>query len=1026
MIPKQLTIQGLYSYQQKQTIDFNTLTDARLFGIFGQVGSGKSTILEAITFAIYGKTDRLNLTGDNRNYNMMNLKSDTFMIEFIFSAGDSQNLYMATAKSRRNRKNFEDVRKIERGAYKNADDKWEPIPENELEKVIGLSYENFKRTIIIPQGRFQEFLQLGNTDRSRMMKELFNLKKFDLYYQVASLETDNNNRKQHIEGQLKQLGDIQPERLESLKKEAEEKKAEGKKLEIQLVQKRKQETELQQLKTLTEKKQELEKQLQNLIAQKETIHQQEQQLKDYQYCQAHFKGLLESENELIRRKVNLENSIRENQQELKSLEDKINDSQRLLEGMKPEMDKKDVYLHQADDFQKMAEVNDLTSQIKKLHERISQGEEKTKENAATLEKLVREQKNNEKKLTDLKQKLPDFNVLTEVGQWHSTKQNLNLTLDSIKTELVNQKKKKEVLLKDVSKLFTQPPFHGAPDLNSPEEGMEWLNQKTLEAKDQLSGMEASLSDLRVQAKLHEFTSELKEGKPCPLCGSLEHPSILDSENVTEKINQIEVRQKQIQDEIKNYGEFDIKLRSFRDKLEIAGEAMAKTEEKRNELQNSIENHQSRFVWDKYETKAQVDTAIALNKQIQQEIEVTENLRAKIQHDLETAQKNKEKYASLLDNIKGTKISRESEKNTLVKQIKTLQTGDYMDSSTDELNEKSKELHKKITVLINRHEQLTKNISELQQEYGKLNGKIEVSQQTLQEEVQNHKKLLHDIESQLLASPWQHMDEVKKILKLQMNTEEVQRKINDYHQEVSNVEAKRNEVISEIDDRTYDANLYEVLKRELEELSENLTIINQEAGRIANEISRLASNLETIAKLTKEHEEILLREEDLKTLKSLFKANGFVDFVSSVYLQNLCNAANERFQKMTRQRLSLELTDDNNFQVRDFMNGGNVRNIKTLSGGQTFQASLALALALADNIQKMSGSDENFFFLDEGFGSLDKDSLDIVFETLKSLRQENRIVGVISHVDEMQQEISTYLKIENDDEKGSMVHESWKM
>ncbi len=1026
MIPKQLTIQGLYSYQQKQTIDFNALTDARLFGIFGQVGSGKSTILEAITFAIYGKTDRLNLTGDNRNYNMMNLKSDTFLIEFVFSAGENQQLYLATAKSKRNRKNFEDVRKIERGAYKKIDDKWEPIQENELENVIGLSYENFKRTIIIPQGRFQEFLQLGNTDRSRMMKELFNLKKFDLYYQVVSIETDNNNRKQHIEGQLKQLGDIKPERVESLKKELKEKEEEGKKLEVQLAVKRKHETELQHLKVLTEKNQELEKQLKVLLAQKETIHQQEKQLKDYQYCQAHFKALLDKESELTRRKVNLENSIRENQEALKSLEDKIKNSQHQLDGMKPELEKKDGYLQQSVDFERMAEVNDLTVQINNLDERIVKGAEKTKENDATLKKRVNEQKNNEKILTDLKQKLPDFSILTEVGQWHSTNQSLNAALDSIKAELETQKKNKEALINEVSNILTQPPFHGAPGLNTPEEGLQWLHHKTLEAKSQLSGMEASLSDLKVQAKLHQFTSELKDGKACPLCGSLEHPTILDIENVTEKVHQTEVSQKQLQDEIKIYGEFEIKLRSFKDKLELAGEAIAKSEEKRNELQKNVENHQSRFAWDKYETKEQVDTAFGLYKQIQQEIEEKEDHRAKIQHDLETAQKNKEKYVSLLDDIKRDKISRESEKNILVKQIKTLQINDYTDSSAEELNEKSKELHKKIADLTKRHEQLTKSISDLQQEHGNLNGKIEVNKQTWLEEVQNHKKLLHDIEMQLHASAWQHVDEVKEILKLQMNTEEVQRRINDYHREVNSVETKRNEITSGIDGRTYDANLHEILKRELEELSEKLTKINQEAGSISKEISQLSSNLETLANLQKEHDEVLLREEDLKTLKSLFKANGFVDFVSSVYLQNLCNAANERFQKMTRQRLSLELTDDNNFQVRDFMNGGNVRNIKTLSGGQTFQASLALALALADNIQKMSGADENFFFLDEGFGSLDKDSLDIVFETLKSLRQENRIVGVISHVDEMQQEISTYLKIEIDDEKGSMVHESWKM
>ena len=105
--------------------------------------------------------------------------------------------------------------------------------------------------------------------------------------------------------------------------------------------------------------------------------------------------------------------------------------------------------------------------------------------------------------------------------------------------------------------------------------------------------------------------------------------------------------------------------------------------------------------------------------------------------------------------------------------------------------------------------------------------------------------------------------------------------------------------------------------------------------------------------------------------------------------------------------------------------GKVRSIKTLSGGQTFQAALSMALALADSIQHFTNPSQNFFFLDEGFGSLDKESLEVVFETLKSLRKENRIVGVISHVEEMQQEIDTHLRIINGEENGSRVFESWK-
>src|SRR5690554_4070512 len=107
MKPIELTIEGLYSYQERQTIDFNMLTSSNLFGIFGPVGSGKSSILEAITFAIYGRTDRLNLSGDNRYYNMMNLRSNEMLIDFIFEAGKERVSYRATARCMRNSRNFE-------------------------------------------------------------------------------------------------------------------------------------------------------------------------------------------------------------------------------------------------------------------------------------------------------------------------------------------------------------------------------------------------------------------------------------------------------------------------------------------------------------------------------------------------------------------------------------------------------------------------------------------------------------------------------------------------------------------------------------------------------------------------------------------------------------------------------------------------------------------------------------------------------------------------------------------------------
>ena len=252
MIPVKLTIQGLFSYQEKQTIDFQRLTEAHLFGIFGSVGSGKSSILDAITYALYGETERMNAR-DNRNYNMMNLKSDELFIEFDFCAGRERTVYRSVVRGKRNRKRFDEVKTLDRSAYKNLNGIWEPIEVEQLPLVIGLSYENFKRTIIIPQGRFQEFLQLGNKDRTQMMKELFNLGKFELWYKTVALETKNSQQLQLLQGQLLQLGEVKPEQLEIAQLRLEAIRAEIDLLTKQLTSKQRDEAALELLKDLVEK-----------------------------------------------------------------------------------------------------------------------------------------------------------------------------------------------------------------------------------------------------------------------------------------------------------------------------------------------------------------------------------------------------------------------------------------------------------------------------------------------------------------------------------------------------------------------------------------------------------------------------------------------------------------------------------------------------------------------------------------------------------------------------------------------------
>src|SRR5690606_34408892 len=212
MIPVTLTIKGLYSYQKEQTIDFSKLLEGQLFGIFGSVGSGKSTILEAISYALYGDTERLNKTNDNRNYNMMNLKSNELLIDFTFMNYDDQ-LYRFIVRGKRNSKQFDKVGTLERSAYKQVNGQWDPLESVSGEKVIGLSYDNFRRTIIIPQGKFQEFLQLGDSERTRMLKEIFQLEKYEFFYQTSSLEKKNNEEIQRLTGELAVFAEVNAESL---------------------------------------------------------------------------------------------------------------------------------------------------------------------------------------------------------------------------------------------------------------------------------------------------------------------------------------------------------------------------------------------------------------------------------------------------------------------------------------------------------------------------------------------------------------------------------------------------------------------------------------------------------------------------------------------------------------------------------------------------------------------------------------------------------------------------------------------
>ncbi|HAX92344.1 MAG TPA: hypothetical protein DCY25_00095 [Bacteroidales bacterium] len=1023
MIPIKLTIQGLYSYQEKQTIDFTKLTAAHLFGIFGIVGSGKSTILEAITFAIYGKTDRLNQSGDNRYYNMMNLKANELLIDFIFETGKDQMSYRATVRGKRNSKNFEDVKTLERTAYQKSGESWIPIEMNELERAIGLSYDNFKRTIIIPQGQFQEFLQLGNKDRTQMMKELFNLGKYEFFHKVTSLESKNNDSSLVIKTKLNQLGDVHPDRLTEYRAQLEQLGNDLKEMDEGLSVLQKEEEEYRKLSDLMIRKDAAEKRMQSLHEEEPEFRKLEHKIARYEQCVNQFKFLLERWKQNKKALAIRENQIGEEEQKLILHDEEIKTLTMRLDELNPAYQKREELRQKSEEMGKLVQIKDLEKKLANEEVRFTKGDGLCRDLEKKLESLSNEKNKLEGQLRELKVKLPDLKLLAEVKAWHVERDQLEKQV----VEVTKAISKSDLALEEVGKekgaLLVESRLQHLSGAGYTEILLK-LKEKAEVLRRNLKGLQQQEDHLRVKAKLKEYSDDLMEGDPCPLCGSLHHPGIFREGDIDEAIASLGTERKSFEKEMELISGWMGQITLQEGKLKMIRDQQDELNQKKLGIHNSIGEHDLKFVWDKYQVKSDLEEAFREADRIQKEIGATQETLDELVKNQEKESANLRKYQLELDKIRNTITGFKSESSTLLRQLKVVNPDSYLKAGPEQLETERSALLDKFNDLELSFGNLNRQMGEKNKVRDTLQGSLQSNRNELTKEKQTQSELDQQMMDQLEKSQFVSMDEVAVILSEVFDPQAERLRLSQFRDNFTRNQSLLDQLQKEVGTRVYFPEKHQELSVKLAGMKEQITSKNQEQGSIKELCNKLVKDLESQAELYKELERLDLRAANLKTMKSLFKASGFVNYISSVYLQNLCSSANDRFFQLTRQKLSLEITPDNNFQIRDYMNGGKVRSVKTLSGGQTFQAALCLALALADNIQKITESNQNFFFLDEGFGSLDKETLDVVFDTLKSLRKENRIVGVISHVEEMQQEIDVHLRIRNHEERGSLIETSW--
>lgn len=1009
MIPVQLTLEGLYSYRERQKIDFENLTEARLFGIFGAVGSGKSSILEAISFALYGETERLNAR-DRRTYNMMNLKSNRSYIEFDFINFENKK-FRATREFKRNSKNFEDVKTPSVTFYKWKNESWIPLEHSNAEQLIGLSYANFKRTIIIPQGQFKEFLELGATDRTNMMKEIFGLQRFDLQNNVSALHTKNRSELDHLEGRLKGFEEVSEDQIAiqkvNLKNEREK---------FEQVHKAFKETEekyaqLKSLKTdfelLYQKKSDFEK----LAVQKEEIDGMEDRTEVFDRVSRNFVPLLNEKDKLEKE---ISEQKRQTEQQLKIWKEtdfrykQIKDK---LSVLQPQYEALPQSRIRENDLLLILQMLTFSEEIKTLKARTQKGDDEVQKVEAR-QQLIRQ--NIETLLQEsevLKSRKLDSNALVLVGNWFLEKNKLEEALQK-QIEKAEAKKEEINRISDELKSFNLNIEAFKSDFRTGHEALEKRKKALSERRGQLE----------VQQKLAHFADALHDGESCPLCGALEHPHVVEFDDVNAELEGIQKEILEITAQQENQQKLLSEIDKILDRKNIFEEQLKTEKESVIQIRIALEQHLTRFTWTEFnaEDRQGFEEKRQESFAIEKKMEELNARLASEQKDLEKERTHLDQYNKALEKFRIDEAKKDEQILTNESNLKMLRWTDYREQELAGVEETHTQISKSNLETEQLYLQLASEEKEVSPALARQKTMADESEKrisALEQEIAMNKNL---IENALAEHQFGKIEEILQILSQKINVPEARAVIQQFRIRFETLKNSILELEQKLKEFAFNQEEFSAAENQFKAKEHELKLANDAVIKTLTEIERLEKEFKKKENLLKDLAQLQKRADNLKIMANLFKGAGFVQYVSSIYLRQLCDHANIRFHRMTRNQLSLQLNEANDFEIVDYLNEGRSRSVKTLSGGQAFQVSLSLALALAESVQSNASAEKNFFFIDEGFGTQDSESVNIVFETLMNLQKENRIVGIISHVEELKEKIPVALNITKDEEHGSLI------
>ena len=1036
MRPIKLTISAFGPYASKQVIDFEELKGRNIFVISGKTGAGKTTIFDAISYALYGEASGESRETDSLRSHFADDNTETY-VELEFELRGEKYTVNRVPKQKKKKARGEGyTEKSADATLTLPDGKVITKVKNVTDKIIeilGITREQFKQIVMLAQGEFKKLLLADSVEREGIFRKIFNTYDFEkiqaeLKDKAANLSKNRTKSKHEMEINLKNIKgehDIVideyvdfPLVIEKLKDLLERDNniyktlnEEGKEVDNKLQVKNQEKAIIETNNNLIKEKEIIAKALEELLSKEDEYKNKAKTIidgknaKEVKYIE---NKLVENNKKLAKREEDYNLSLK-NIDSLKLKQEEANKLLQIEESKECDREKLSVEINNLNKLEeKIIELDSLNNKVMHLKQSAENSKLQIINNKKETEELKKSKEEKELQLKDI------------------------ATLETKKVELESDIKAKNKTLDEVRELFKVIRSFQNTYIEHNNKAKEY-KEFEVEYKKVKENYE-KMDDLYKKEQAGILASKLQENEPCPVCGSTNHPN-----KATIKEN--------------------LKIPT-KEELKVAKENLDKLEKENLEKINNLttlNSNKTTYLEQVNNHLSMLSATLNIDKTFNSETaKVVKNLGTELKSVID---KLKDELLKVIDKI--------SLKEKIEKELNLI---------TTTINEREQSLIKLEECEKNYTTELTQNITKID-EYKKEIPENITNVKTLNNLIEVKTKELNISKEKLAKLRLENENLAKKLEGENSTSKEINKSIEELKLEIANNQTNFNEAIKEqgfdniedYENAKLKISMVEVLEKEVENYNSELkltkakqediinktkdivfmdiTTIDEEIKSIQNNKKELESKLRELHAIIVGNKTVLKNVENLniefKEIEEEYKvvgeladlANGkkapyisFERYILASYFEDIIEAANIRLEKMTGDRFSLirktsksKGAGQKGLELEIYDNyTDSSRDVSSLSGGESFKASLSLALGLSDIVQSNAGGVSlDTMFVDEGFGTLDPQSLDNAIDSLLELQRGGRLVGIISHVEELKERIDAKLEVTSTS-KGSKV------